>query len=78
MRNDIKAGIIKDKSYEEAFKRMEEILQILETGNIKLDDSLNLYEEGIQLYKHCNEILEKAELKVSKFNELGEEVEVEF
>ncbi|MEG0249939.1 MAG: exodeoxyribonuclease VII small subunit [Peptostreptococcus sp.] len=68
---------LKDLSYEEAMSRMEEILKKLETGNNKLDDSLALYEEGIKLYRYCNEVLDKAELKVSKFNNQNEEIEVD-
>ncbi len=64
-------------SYEEAVDRMEEILVKLERGNNKLEESLKLYEEGIKLYRYCNELLNKAELKLSKFNDEKEEVEVE-
>lgn len=67
---------LKDLSYEEAMYKMEDILKKLESGNNKLDDSLKLYEEGIKLYRYCNEILDRAELKVSKFNDQNEEVEV--
>lgn len=62
-------------SYEDAYDKMENILNKLERGNISLDESLKLYEEGINLYKYCAKILEEAELKVSKFNEVQEEVE---
>ncbi|WAW15618.1 exodeoxyribonuclease VII small subunit [Peptostreptococcus equinus] len=67
---------IENLSYEEAYNKMEEILKKLEDGNIKLDESLSLYEEGIHLYKHCTKMLNQAELKISKFNEMQEEVEV--
>lgn len=67
---------LNDLTYEEAYVKMEEILKKLENGNIKLDESLSLYEEGIHLYKHCSKMLEEAELKISKFNEMQEEVEV--
>ena len=68
---------LKELTYEEAMSRMEEILRILEAGNNKLEDSLKLYEEGIKLYRYCNEVLDKAELKVTQFNAEKEEVEVE-
>ena len=61
-------------SYEEAFSRMQEVLEKLENGNVKLDESLKLYEEGIKLYRYCNMILDEAELKITKFNTIqGEE-----
>lgn len=64
-----------DIGYEEAFSIMQDILYKLENGNIKLDESLKLYEEGIHLYRKCTKILDEASLKVSKFNEDNEEVD---
>lgn len=49
------------RSFEEAIARLEEIVQRLETGNIALDESLNLFEEGIGLAKYCSERLDAAE-----------------
>lgn len=60
-------------TYEQAYKRLEQILQELESKNTSLDESLKIYEEGISLYKHCNKLLEDAQLKISKFNKLGAE-----
>ena len=50
---------------------MESILETLESKSTSLDESLSLYEEGIKLYKHCNKLLDNAQLKISKFNQLG-------
>lgn len=58
-------------TYEEAYRKLEEILYKLESKSTSLDESLGLYEEGIVLYKHCNKLLENAELKINKFNQLG-------
>lgn len=58
-------------TYEEAYKKLEVILEKLESKNTSLDESLSLYEEGISFYKHCNKLLEDAQLKISKFNEIG-------
>lgn len=60
-------------TYEEAYKKLEDILEKLESKSASLDESLSLYEEGISLYKHCNKLLENAQLKISKFNQLGME-----
>lgn len=60
-------------TYEEAYRKLEEILEKLESKSASLDESLSLYEEGISLYKHCNKLLENAQLKISKFNQLGME-----
>ena len=61
-------------SYEEAYSRLEEILGRLENSNPSLDESLELYEEGIKMYKYCNEVLSKAQLRIKKYNENEEEV----
>lgn len=63
-------------TYEEAYKKLENILEKLESKSASLDESLNLYEEGISLYKHCNKLLENAQLKISKFTQLGIEEEL--
>jgi exodeoxyribonuclease VII small subunit len=62
-------------TYEEAYKKLENILEKLESKSVGLDESLSLYEEGISLYKHCNKLLENAQLKISKFTQLGLEEE---
>jgi exonuclease VII small subunit len=49
----------------------------LENGQVNLEESLKLFEDGTRLYRHCNAILEKTEMKISKFNEYKEEVEVD-
>ena len=54
----------KEKSFEEAMARLEEIVRALENGTAALDDSLGLFEEGISLVKLCNAKLEGAEQKV--------------
>ena len=58
-------------TYEEAYSKLEIILEKLESKSASLDESLSLYEEGIKLYKHCNKLIENAELKISKFSKLG-------
>lgn len=63
-------------TYEEAYNKLEIILEKLESKNSNLDESLSLYEEGISLYKHCNKLLENAQLKITKFNQLGIEEEM--
>ena len=58
-------------TYEQAYNKLEDILEKLESKNTSLDESLSLYEDGISLYKYCNKLLEDAQLKISKFNKLG-------
>lgn len=61
-------------SYEEAYQKLEDILIKLESGTTSLDDSLNLYEEGIRLYSHCNKLLDEAKFKIDKFTKDGKEI----
>ena len=53
-------------SFEESFERLNEILELLENGEVSLDDSIKFYEEGVQLKNHCEEKLKNAEIKVQK------------
>ncbi len=53
-------------TFEEAIARLEESVRALESGNVPLDRSLELFEEGISLVKLCNSKLDAAEQKVVK------------
>ena len=68
---------IENMTYEQAYSRLEEVLRALEDKSTGLDKSLEMYEEGIALYRRCNALLDEAEMKVKKFNELGLEEDFE-
>ena len=51
-------------SFEDALKRLEETVKVLESGTVPLEESLKLFEEGVALVKLCNGKLDKAEQKV--------------
>jgi exodeoxyribonuclease VII small subunit len=57
---------IKQLSFEEAYERLNETALRLERGNLSLEVSLALYEEGVLLSQHCETLLNKAELRVSQ------------
>jgi exodeoxyribonuclease VII small subunit len=57
---------IEELSFEEAYTRLSETAARLEKGNLTLDESLAMYEEGVALARHCKELLEKAELRVEQ------------
>ncbi len=61
--------MMKKMSYEEAFEKLEEIMEKLEFEDVQLDESLKLYEEGISLYRYCSEQLENAQLKITKLSQ---------
>ena len=50
--------------FEEAMARLEQIVRALEGGNVPLDESLTLYEEGVKLVKLCSNRLENAEKRI--------------
>ena len=51
-------------SFESAIERLEEIVEKLEAGDLPLDDSLKLFEEGVKLSRFCNTKLEEVEHKI--------------
>lgn len=51
-------------SFEKKLTRLEEIVQKMESGEMSLDESLKLFEEGVKLSKDCNSELNQAEQKV--------------
>ncbi len=53
-------------SYEKAIKRLEEIIHLLENENTSLDQSVELFQEGINLSKLCSDKLASVEDKVAK------------
>jgi exodeoxyribonuclease VII small subunit len=52
------------KTFEEALLRLEEIIRKLDNGELNLEESLKLFEEGIALARHCNAKLDEAQGKV--------------
>ena len=53
-----------EKKFEAALARLEEIVSSLESGELGLEQSLKLFEEGVKLARVCNARLEEAERKV--------------
>lgn len=51
-------------NFEEAMKRLEEIVRLLESGKVSLDDSMKLYEEGVALVTKANGLLSEAKQKL--------------
>ncbi|NJN82537.1 MAG: exodeoxyribonuclease VII small subunit [Caldilineaceae bacterium] len=54
-------------SYEEAFAQLEQILATLEDGDLPLEQSLMLYEQGAELAQLCTRLLDQAELRVRQW-----------
>jgi len=56
---------MQQKSFEDAMKRLEEIVQMLENGDLTLEESLEIFEEGMNLIRFCTNKLEEAEKRVT-------------
>jgi len=55
--------------FEGNLNKLEEAVSKLEEGNISLDESLGLYEQGIEAYRRCHQALKEADLKIRKLVE---------
>ena len=53
-----------DLTYEDAFNRLQKITELLENGNVSLEDSIKYYEQGILLKNFCEKKLKDAEMKI--------------
>jgi exodeoxyribonuclease VII small subunit len=61
----------KDESFEALFRRLEETARKLEAGNLGLDESLALYEEGAAIADRLRSILDAAELRIRTVQQRG-------
>jgi exodeoxyribonuclease VII small subunit len=57
---------IKSLKFEEAMRRLDEIVAAMESGQIGLEESLAAYEEASQLAARCRQILDEAEQRIQK------------
>ena len=53
------------KTFEQAMKQLEQIVQDLESGDMPLDKAIKKFEEGIQLSKFCTEKLDETEKRIT-------------
>ena len=60
------ASRIESLSFEDSYARLEQVIQELEAGDLGLEESVRLYEEGMKLAEHCGHQLDSAELKVTQ------------
>lgn len=70
---------IKKMSFEEALKALEKIVGRLETGDISLEESIDVYTRGTFLKRHCEDKLKDAQAKIERItlNDKGEPAGVE-
>jgi len=55
-----------DLTFEQAYEQLEKIVEKLEAGELSLDESMALFEEGIKLERLCGERLDGAELRINE------------
>lgn len=66
-----------DINFEDAMKQLENIANELEKGNLTLDESVKKFEEGMNLSKKCNDLLNSAEKKITMLINNGDEIKEE-
>ncbi len=59
-------------SFEESLDRIEEIVERLESGDLPLDESLSLFQEGVALSRRCQKTLDEAEKKIEELVRLAD------
>ena len=66
-----------DINFEDAMKKLEGIANELEKGDLTLDESVRKFEDGRNLSKKCNELLDNAEKKITMLINNGNEIKEE-
>ena len=55
-----------NKTFEENMQRLEQIVRAMERGDVALEESLKLFQEGTDLVRSCSKLLDEAELQIKK------------
>ena len=63
---------IAEMTFEAAFEALRETLERLERGDLPLQEAITLYERGMMLAKHCNDQLDRAELRLKQLAPTGQ------
>src|SRR2546422_6995888 len=58
-----------EEGFEALYRQLEETVSRLEEGGLTLDESLSAYESGMKLARRCQDLLQQAELRVTKLQE---------
>ena len=56
----------KKPTFEESMARLEQIVRSMERGDVALEESLKLFQEGTELVRSCQKLLDEAQMQVSK------------
>lgn len=66
MADNTKQAAPKDLSYEEALAELEQIVELLDSGDLELEKAMEHFERGQALAERCTELLDRAELKLTQ------------
>lgn len=55
-----------NKTFEESMNRLEQIVRAMERGDVALEESLKMFQEGTELVRNCQKLLDDAKLQVQK------------
>ena len=58
----------KNPTFEENMQRLEQIVRAMERGDVPLEESLKLFQEGTELVRKCGKILDEAQLQIKKIS----------
>ena len=67
----------KSTTFEENMQQLEQIVRALERGDVPLEESLKLFQEGTELVRKCGKILDEAQLQVKKIASAADGTPVE-
>ena len=69
-----------NQTFEASMARLEQIVRAMERGDVALEESLKLFQEGTELVRNCQKLLDNAQLQIKKVMtaEDGSPVEEEF
>ena len=70
-----KGQSLEEQSLEEIFSDLEQTIKKMEEGEISLEESFQLYHQGMDMLKACNSTIDKVEKKMLLLDEEGEEHE---
>ena len=66
---------MEEMAFEAAFSELEEVVRRLEAGELALEEAISLYERGQALARHCQECLDRAELRIVQLEEGAQETQ---
>lgn len=64
--NDKASPDVETPDFEDALKELESLVRKLESGDLPLDESLDEFKRGVELTRHCQDVLDKAQLSVEQ------------